>query len=349
VNASPPDPIATLRRIAFLLVATGEPSFRSRVFRRAARTLGQLTPPELAQTVAEGRLREMEGIGPVVERIVREVLADGRSAYLTRLEEQAEAAISPQAMALFDALRGDCHTHSDWSDGRVPIEAMAVASRDLGHAYHVLTDHSPRLTIAHGLTAERLADQLGILGNLNPTLAPFQIVTGIEVDILADGALDQNDDLLSRLEVVVGSVHSLLRQPGEEMTPRMLRAIENPHLDILGHCTGRIITGSRGRPESEFDAEAVFAACARYDKAVEINCSPSRLDPPRRLSRMAVEAGCRFAINTDAHVPEELEWQLLGCLRAAECGVPIESVVNTWRQQDLVGWAKSHQKAISVI
>jgi putative hydrolase len=126
------------------------------------------------------------------------------------------------------------------------------------------------------------------------------------------------------------------------MTPRMIAAIENPHLDILGHCTGRLITGRRGRPQSEFDAEAVFAACARYDKAVEINCRPERLDPPPDLLRLAVEAGCKFAVNTDAHTPEELQWQLLGCRMAAEAGLSVEAVVNTWQPDDLIAWARRH-------
>jgi putative hydrolase len=120
----------------------------------------------------------------------------------------------------------------------------------------------------------------------------------------------------------------------------MLAAIENPHTDILGHCTGRLVTGGRGtRPESRFDAEAVFAACAEHDVAVEINSRPERLDPPRRLLRQAVEAGCLFSINTDGHAPGQLDWQPYGCARAEECGVPVERIVNTWRVRGLLDWA----------
>jgi putative hydrolase len=237
-------------------------------------------------------------------------------------------------------LRGDCHTHSDWSDGGSPIDEMAEAARDLGHEYMVLTDHSPRLTVANGLSAERLRKQLDVVAELNEKLAPFRILTGIEVDILADGTLDQTDELLDRLDVVVASVHSLLRSPSSEMTPRMLTAVANPHVNILGHCTGRLVTGGRGtRPESEFDADAVFAACAEHDVAVEINSRPERLDPPKRLLRLAVEAGCKFSIDTDAHAPGQLDWQPYGCARAAACGVDPATVVNTWSADELVAWA----------
>jgi putative hydrolase len=218
---------------------------------------------------------------------------------------------------------------------------MAAAARDLGHAYIVLTDHSPRLTIANGLSPERLREQLKVVDALNEKLAPFRILTGIEVDILEDGNLDQEPDLLARLDVVVASVHSKLRMDGDEMTRRMVRALANPHLDILGHCTGRIVVG-RGRPESSFSPELVFAAAKKFDKAVEINCRPERLDPPRRLLRLAVEMRCKVSIDTDAHAPGQLEWLPYGCDRAAECEVPAESIVNALDAEALTAWTASH-------
>lgn len=214
---------------------------------------------------------------------------------------------------------------------------------ELGHEYIVLTDHSPSLTVARGLSADRLREQLDVVAALNEELAPFRILTGIEVDILADGSLDQEDELLARLDVVVGSLHSLLRAPSEVTTMRMLRAIEHPHLDILGHCTGRLRTRRRDRPESEFDAERVFEACARRDKAIEINSLPSRRDPPRRLIEAALAAGCRFSIDSDAHAPGQIAWKALGCERAAACAVPADRVVNTWPAADLLAWARSHE------
>jgi putative hydrolase len=209
------------------------------------------------------------------------------------------------------------------------------AARDLGHEYVALTDHSPRLKVASGLSPERLRSQLEIVRGLNEEMAPFRILTGIEVDINEDGSLDQEPELLAELDVVVASVHSKLRMPRREMTRRMLAAIANPHTDVLGHCTGRLLTG-RGRPESEFDAEAVFEACREHGVAVEINSRPERLDPPKRLLAQALEAGCLFSIDTDAHAPGQLEWQSNGCARAEECGLDASCVINTWPAADLL-------------
>jgi putative hydrolase len=219
---------------------------------------------------------------------------------------------------------------------------MAAVARELGHDYLALTDHSPRLTVARGLSAERLRQQLDVVAELNADLAPFRILTGIEVDILDDGTLDQSDELLAALDIVVASVHSQLRMPAEQMTRRMLAAVTNPHVDVLGHCTGRLITKTRQRPESQFDAEAVFTACARHGVAVEINSRPERLDPPKRLLHRAVEAGCLLSIDSDAHAPGQLDWQRYGCERAAACGVPVAQVVNTWPVDELLSWTASH-------
>jgi putative hydrolase len=225
---------------------------------------------------------------------------------------------------------------------------MADAARAIGHEYVVLTDHSPRLTVANGLSADRLERQLDVVAELNARYAEdsgpsFRILTGIEVDILEDGTLDQRPALLERLDVVVASVHSKLRMPADEMTPRMIAAVSNPHTDVLGHCTGRLVTGGRGtRPESQFDAELVFAACAKFGVAVEINSRPERLDPPRRLLRMAVDAGCLTSIDTDAHAPGQLDWQPNGCERAVECDVPVPSIVNTWSLEELLAWTRDH-------
>jgi putative hydrolase len=201
----------------------------------------------------------------------------------------------------------------------------------------VLTDHSARLTIAHGLDRERLLQQLAIIEDLNDQLAPFRILTGMEVDIHEDGSLDLADDLLERLDVVVASVHSKLRMASPEMTLRMVRAVISPHVDILGHCTGRLL---EKRPPSTFDAAAVFAACAEFATAVEINSRPERLDPPYELLERAVAAGCWFSIDSDAHATGQLEWQPHGCDRAAHCGVPIERVVNTMTAADLLAWTE---------
>ena len=345
------DPAADLRRIAFCLERALEPSYRVKAFRTAAGVVDRLSADELAERARAGTLTELSGLGKVTAQAVTESLRGEQPVYLRRVETLGDTPVAQGAADLRAALKGDCHTHSDWSDGGSPIEEMAVAARELGHDYLVLTDHSPRLTVARGLSAERLREQLGVVADLNERFAeqadagtapPFRLLTGIECDINEDGTLDQEPALLGELDLVVASVHSTLRMPAADMTARMVAAISNPHTDVLGHCTGRQVLGhgrgGKGRPESEFDAELVFAACAQFGVAVEVNSRPERLDPPKRLLRLAVEAGCEVAIDTDAHAPGQLDWQHLGCERAHLCGIPPERVVNARSAEELLRW-----------
>jgi putative hydrolase len=292
-----------------------------------------LAPGELDRRIQAGTLAALKGIGTTTAQVITEAAAGAQPAYLTRLLDEQPA---PERTGLRAALRGDCHTHSDWSDGGSPPREMAEAARELGHEWIALTDHSPRLTVANGLTAERLGAQLALISQLNAELAPFRILTGIEVDILDDGSLDQSEELLGQLDVVVASVHSKLRMPAGPMTKRMVAAVRNPHVDVLGHCTGRLLGGRGRRPESAFDPEAVFGACREEGVAVEINCRPERRDPPGRLLRLAADTGCVFAIDTDAHAPGQLDWLGNGTVRAEESGIAADRVINTRSADEVI-------------
>ncbi|MBV6507800.1 MAG: phosphatase YcdX [Acidimicrobiales bacterium] len=324
----------------YLLDRGQAPPAKVRAFLRAIAIIDELGPAETERRVREHTLSDLEGIGPSTGGVITDAVLGRPSEYIRDLE--ARTAIPVGEGARFrEALKGDCHVHSEWSDGGASIERMARAAMDLGHEYLAMTDHSARLTVAHGLDEQRLRRQLGDIAALNSELAPFRILTGLEVDILEDGTLDLADEVLADLDIVVASVHSKLRMPAEQMTRRMVRAVAHPHTDVLGHCTGRRLTG-RGRPQSDFDADVVFAACARFDKAVEINCRPERQDPPEELLGTALRWGCKLVINTDAHAPGQLEWLSSGCDKAAGCAVPLESVVNSWGAEDLLRWTNSH-------
>ncbi|MFN8077642.1 MAG: PHP domain-containing protein [Kineosporiaceae bacterium] len=345
---SPRDPVADLRRIAFLLERGLQSTYRVKAFRAAGAALALLTPDEIAAHSEAGTLTTLAGVGDTTAAVITQSLAGEVPEYLAAAEASHGGPLTEGGAQLRAALRGDCHSHSDWSDGGSPIPEMAVTAAELGHEYLVLTDHSPRLKVANGLSPARLRRQLDVLGHLAGPLAPFRLLSGIEVDILDDGALDQEPELLERLDVVVASVHSKLAMESAAMTRRMLAAVADPHTDVLGHCTGRMVSdrnsrSGKGRPESSFDADAVFAACAEAGVAVEINSRPERRDPPTRLIRKAVDAGCLFSIDTDAHAPGQLDWQVYGCERAEACGVPPERVVTTWPVEDLLAWTADHR------
>jgi len=337
------DPVAALDRVATLLERKQAGRYKEQAFRKAADAIRDIPVDELRALAERGRIQSVPGVGSSTGQVIEQALQGIVPEYLARLEAEAAPDQGPGA-EIRSLLKGDLHLHSDWSDGGARIEQMARKAADLGHEYMALTDHSPRLTVAKGLTPERLREQLDVVHALNEELAPFRILTGIEVDILEDGMLDQDDDLLAELDVVVASVHSKLRMPEQPMTDRMVAAMASPHTDILGHCTGRMVVG-RGRPESTFDADLVFGVCAHFDKAVEINCRPERLDPPMRLLDKVVALGAKVSIDSDAHAVGQLEWQPYGCERAAVAGVEPDHVVNAWPLERLLAWTASHAAA----
>ncbi len=335
-------PVAALRRVAFLMERGREETRRVQAFRNAAATILPLPDDEVAARVEAGTLTELSGIGPSTAAVIGEAVRGEVPERLARLEREYAGPLTAGGHDLRGALRGDLHSHSDWSDGGSPIEEMAFTAMELGHEYLVLTDHSPRLTVANGLSPARLTRQLGVVDAVNEHLAGsgFTLLKGIEVDILDDGALDQTEELLAQLDVRVASVHSKLKMDADAMTRRMVAAVRNPRTNVLGHCTGRLVTGTRGtRPGSTFDARRVFEACVEHDVAVEINSRPERRDPPTKLLELARDLGCRFSIDSDSHAPGQLDFLDYGCERAEAAGIDADRIVNTWPRERLLAWA----------
>ena len=337
------DAVEALKEIGFWLEREQAKTYRVEAFRKAAAAIEHLAPDELKKHVHDSSLKRVKGIGDRTFGIIAEAVAGGVPDYLADLRTRGSAPLTSGGAKLRAKLRGDLHSHSDWSDGGSSIHEMARVAVWRGRAYQVMTDHSPRLTIANGLTAERLAEQLDVVAEVDSAYDDFRLLSGIEVDIHENGDLDQTDEMLDRLDVVVASVHSKLKMDRDLMTRRMVDAIANPHTNVLGHCTGRLVAGSRGdREESRFDPDIVFAACERFDVAVEINSRPERRDPPSRLIQMALDYGCLFAINTDAHAPGQLDFLDYGAERAAANKVPASRIITTWPVERLLEW--SHAK-----
>lgn len=335
---SPQDALA---EIAFRLERERAESFRIQAFRNARAAIEGYDDADLRARAADGRLAKVKGIGGRSLGVIKDALAGGVPAYLQDLRDRAEAPSSPEGTALLGRLRGDLHTHSEWSDGTTPIASMVEAAALLGREYLALTDHSPNLKIANGLSPERLTEQLEVVAAIE---GPVRLLPGIEVDVLEDGTLDQQPDLLDRLDIVVASLHGQLRADSHAITARLLGAIADPHTSVIGHITGRLVEGRRGtRPQSTFDADRIFAAAAEAGVAIEINSRPERQDPPDDLIAKALEAGCLFSIDTDAHAPGHLDFLGLGAERAAAAGIPPERIVTTWPVEQLLEWSHARR------
>jgi DNA polymerase (family 10) len=263
--------------------------------------------------------------------------------------EAARAGRLPRLVTDAD-LRGDCHSHSDWSDGIHTIEQMAEAARKRGRSYQVLTDHSVSLTIAHGLDRTRVEEQRTIIAALNARFASeeadgtappetppegFRLLHGCELEVRPDGTLDYDDALLARFDLVVASVHVSRRQPRAELTRRTLNAIRNPHVDIIAHPAGRMI---QSRDDLDLDWDAVYEAAAASGTALEMNGSPHRLDLSVERARRAVDAGCALTIDSDAHNIGELDDTRWGVMQARRAWVEPGVVLNARTRADLLAW-----------
>ncbi len=252
---------------------------------------------------------------------------------------EIEAALKGELPRLVERadVQGDLQMHTTWSDGTVSVAQMAEAARARGLRYVLITDHSHGMAVAGGISVEDLRQQRGEIEAVNAGHDDFRVLTGIEVEIRADGSLDFPDEVLAGLDIVVASLHTGLRSGRERTTQRMLAAIANPHVDIIAHPIGRLIGRREG---ADLDMEAILQAAAETGTAIEINAHPSRLDLPDIHIRRAVELGVKLAINSDAHDPQHLDLLFFGVATARRGWATPSDVINTWPVDELLAWAK---------
>jgi putative hydrolase len=333
---TPEEAAAYLAEVAYLLRHKGD-AHRARAFSRVATVLLR-ERPDLDALNRAGQLERLEGVGAGIARTLRELVESGSSTYLDRLREEVSPeleqtepvlAISP----LVDmGYHGDLHSHTDWSDGGASVLEMGRAAQARGYKYLAITDHSPRITVVNGLGPERLAAQRRLIDQANLELDDITLLQGVEVDINEDGSLDEPDDALAALDLVIASPHVKLRMEPQAMTERMLRAVEHPHVDMIGHPTGRR-PGSR--PGASYDFEAVFEAAAEHGVVMEIDCDPARMDLSPELARMAASLGCRLSLDSDAHAPDQLLYVDLGLWIARRAGISSDRLLNWLTLTDL--------------
>ena len=326
-----------LSEIGYLLRQDPNEKFRAKAFSAAAWSLA-VERPDLEALHGSNELTTLEGVGAGIAKVLAEVLETGRSRYLERLREQMkQPARNDESTLDFSKYRGDVHSHSNWSDGRATMLEMARGAEAMGYTYLGVTDHSPRIKVVNGLDANRLLAQSREMAEVQAQVPGVALLQGIEVDILEDGSLDLPDMVLELLDVVIASPHVKLRQEPAAMTERMLRAVSHPHVDVIGHPTGRR-PGSRDG--ANYDFEAVFKEAARHHVALEIDCDPARMDLSPEMSRLALELGCTFSLDADAHAPAEFAYVPMGMWMARRAGIPEDRILNFKELEDLTASSK---------
>lgn len=319
------DAAQVLSEIGYLLRQDPKERYRARAFSAAAWTLA-LERPDLAKLQRAESLTSIEGVGEGIARVLSDVVTTGQSRYLNRLREQTQQPAREDETKLdFAHYQGDVHSHTKWSDGRATMLEMAEGAKGLGYKYLGVTDHSPRITVVHGLDAERLVAQAREMAEVQEQVDGVALLQGIEVDILEDGSLDLPDAVLEILDVVVASPHVKLRQEPAAMTDRMMRAVSHPHVDVVGHPTGRRPGSREG---ATYDFEAVFKEAAKHNVALEIDCDPARMDLSPEMARLALECGCNFVVDADAHAPAEFAYVPMGLWMARRAAIPEERILN---------------------
>jgi putative hydrolase len=314
-----------LSEIGYLLRQQEKERFRAKAFSQAAWTIA-LERPDLEALQRTESLTSIEGVGEGIARVLTDLLGTGESRYLNRLREQMKQPVRDDESHLdFADYQGDIHSHTTWSDGRATMLEMAQGARALGYKYLGITDHSPRITVVHGLNAERLLAQSQEMAEVQRQVEGLTLLQGIEVDILEDGALDLPDAVLEILDVVIASPHVKLRQEPAAMTERMMRAVSNPHVDVIGHPTGRRPGAREG---ATYDFETVFKEAARRGVALEIDCDPARLDLSPEMARTARDLGCDFVVDADAHAPAEFAYVPMALWMPRRAGIPKDRIRN---------------------
>ena len=314
-----------LSEIGYLLRQDPEQRFRAKAFAAAAWSV-VISKPDLEALHRANSLTSIEAVGGGIAKILAGLVETGQSSYLERLRtEMGQPAQEDETDIDLSKYQGDVHSHTNWSDGRATMLEMAQGAQALGYRYLGVTDHSPRIKVVNGLGAERLLAQSQEMAGVQAQLDELTLLQGIEVDILEDGALDLPDAVLELLDVVIASPHVKLRQETNSMTERMLRAVSNPHVDVIGHPTGRRPGSREG---ASYDYEAVFKEAARHKVALEIDCDPARMDLSPEMARLALECGCNFTLDADAHAPAELAYVPMGAWMARRAGIPQDRILN---------------------